>query len=794
MITKRRKIHQLALLTVVAWSVVVGGSLYWNSSEVNKEALGLAMNTARATFLKDQAFRFWASKKGGVYVPPSADTPPSPYLAHIPDRDIVSTDGKRLTLMNPAYMLRQMMDEYTELYGIRGRLVGIKTLNPKNKADPWEEQAIHAFEKGTQEVSEFTQINGKPYVRLIRPMVMTPDCMKCHAQLGYKVGDIRGGVGVSVPLETYTGPARKHIQLLTATHGGIWILGLITIGIFTQRSKSRMKEREDYLATLRAANENLESRVSERTSLLAQAKDAADQANQAKSELLLRMQTILDNAVDGIVTIDDHGIIEAFNPAAEQIFGYPAAEVIGHNISMLMPEPHRGNHDSYLARYRTTDIPNIIGTGREVEGMRKGGTTFPMEIAVSEMVLDGSRHFTGIVRDITQRKHTEADLLRAKEEAERANKAKSEFLSRMSHELRTPMNAILGFAQLLESDLTTPLTPYQAESVHEILHGGYHLLELINEVLDLARIESGRIDLSLEPVEPEPLIRECLALIQPLAKQRNINLTFTPAGGAFVQADRMRLRQVLLNLLSNSVKYNREGGSVHITCQAANDNHLRIAVQDTGQGIKADFLPRLFQPFERMESTYNNIEGTGIGLALAKKLTEAMGGAIGVESIFGEGSTFWVEFPRVEGVSDLSGSAAEITAIPTNNSPEHTLLYIEDNPANLRLVQKLISTRTQLMLLDAPSAELGLELAKTHRPDLILLDINLPGMNGFDALHHLQSNPATRHIPVIAITANAMERDIKHGLDAGFTDYLTKPLDISKFLTLLDKWLKQPEK
>lgn len=793
MIIKRRKIYHLAGLAVAIWSAVVGGSLYWNANEVNKEALALAMNTARATFLKDQAFRFWASKKGGVYVPPSADTPPNPYMAHIPERDVVTTGGKQLTLMNPAYMLRQMMDEYNELYGVRGRIVGIKTLNPNNKADPWEEQAIHAFERGAEEVSEFTQLNGKPYVRLIRPMIMTPDCLKCHAQLGYKVGDIRGGVSVSVPLDSYTAPAKHHVQLLTATHGGIWVLGLIAIGAFTLRSKTRMEERESYLATLKAANENLESRVNERTALLAQAKETADQANQAKSELLLRMQTILENVVDGIITIDEHGTIESFNPAAERIFGHRAAEVIGHNIKMLMPEPHRGNHDGYLARYKATHIPHIIGSGRELEGLRKDGSTFPLDLAVSEMMLDGTCHFTGIARDITQRKHTEADLVRAKEEAERANKAKSEFLSRMSHELRTPMNAILGFSQLLESDPQAPLTPHQAESVHEILHGGHHLLELINEVLDLARIESGRIDLSLEPVEPEPLIRECMALIQPLANQRHITLALDPTEGSFIQADRMRLRQILLNLLSNSVKYNREGGSVHIACHTANDDHIRITVQDTGNGITSGALPRLFQPFERMEPAYNNIEGTGIGLALAKKLAEAMGGTIGVESIVGEGSTFWVEFPRAEGETTLPATATETTATPAVSSPEYILLYIEDNPANLRLVQKIISTRTQLMLLDAPSAELGLEIAKAHRPDLILLDINLPGMDGFEALRHLQNNPATRDIPVIAITANAMERDIKHGLDAGFTDYLTKPLDIPRFLALLDKWLKQQE-
>ena len=408
----------------------------------------------------------------------------------------------------------------------------------------------------------------------------------------------------------------------------------------------------------------------------------------------------------------------------------------------------------------------------------------------------------GVVQDITKRKTAEQELIIAREEAETANRAKSQFMSSMSHELRTPMNAIMGFGQLLKMDAV--LNESQQENVNEIIKAGGHLLELINEVLDLSRIESGRIDFSIETVEVGEVVSEALQLIMPLAQKRDITIRILQEGSEIsfeqlllqyygIRADRTRLRQVLLNLLSNAVKYNTDNGMITIACDHQSNDILRISVTDTGKGISADKQKQLFQAFNRLGAEQTDIEGTGIGLVITKNIIELMGGSIGVESQENKGSTFWIELPGEELLPEQKNNKMNerttiITTAENKQNNESTVLYIEDNPANLRLVTQLLGRIENLHMWTAHEPLLGLELAAEYKPDLILLDINLPGMDGFGVLKQLRQHDATRHTPVIAISANAMEKDVEKGLRAGFDDYITKPIDVAVLLqTVKDK-------
>ena len=398
----------------------------------------------------------------------------------------------------------------------------------------------------------------------------------------------------------------------------------------------------------------------------------------------------------------------------------------------------------------------------------------------------------GIHSDIDQRKRIEAELVSAREEADRANQAKSEFLSSMSHELRTPMNAILGFSQLLAYDET--LSDDHQDNINEILKAGEHLLTLINEVLDLAKVESGKIELSLEPVALLEVAEECLSLVSSLAETRNITLRDDLGAGLTVKADRTRLKQVLLNLLSNAIKYNRKGGRVTLNASSQSSDRLRIEVTDTGQGIDLARQAELFQPFHRLDAETSGIEGTGIGLTITRRITELMGGSVGVDSEPGVGSTFWIELPceamAASGDGRYAGEAdTEDALAKASETGQKTVLYIEDNPANLKLVSLIMGHVPGVHLLTAHTPSLGIELAMARQPDLILLDINLPGMDGYKVLDIFKADRRLQRTPVIAITANAMPRDIERGIAAGFHAYLTKPLNVEALLTTVQSCL-----
>jgi PAS domain S-box-containing protein len=521
-------------------------------------------------------------------------------------------------------------------------------------------------------------------------------------------------------------------------------------------------------------------------------KQVEEQLRWTEESFRLMVESVTDCA---IVMLDPEGRVVSWNGGAQRIKGYSAEEIVGQHFSRfyLREDVDRGTPQQAL------DV--VTAKGRfEDEGwrVRKDGSTFWANVVFTAIrdPAGNLRGFAKLTRDLTERRKVEAELTNAKSAAEKANLAKSDFLSSMSHELRTPLNAILGFAQLMESDSPLP-TPSQKESIAQIMQAGWYLMELINEILDLAMIESGRLSWSLEPVSLIEVMLECQTMIEPQAQKRGIRVTFPSVDSpCFIKADRTRVKQVLINLLSNAIKYNTAGGSVAVDCSASAPQRMRVSVKDTGAGLSPEKLAQLFQPFNRLGQEASAEEGTGIGLVVTKRLVELMGGAIGVTSTVGEGSVFWIELvvaaaPRLA-VDEAEEAAPARPPVPNGAAPR-TLLYVEDNPANLQLVVQIIARRPDIRLLSARTGTLGIELARTSQPDVILMDINLPGMSGMKAMQVLRADSATAHIPVVALSANAIPRDIERGLEAGFFRYLTKPIKVNEFMDTLDVALKFAE-
>jgi PAS domain S-box-containing protein len=525
------------------------------------------------------------------------------------------------------------------------------------------------------------------------------------------------------------------------------------------------------------------------------------EADQKKLDQRLRDQqfytrSLIESNIDALMTTDPLGIITDVNKQMEALTGCTRDELIGAPSKNYFTDPERAEAaiKLVLSEKKVTDyeLTARARDGKKTE-VSYNATTF----------YDRDRTLQGVLavaRDVTERKRNEqalqetnVELESAKSAAEQANLAKSDFLSSMSHELRSPLNAILGFAQLIISD-SPPPTPSQTASIDQILQAGWHLLKLINEILDLSVIESGKVSLSTEAVSLAEVMSECQAMMEPQAQQLGINMTFPRFDNPFfVSADRTRLKQIVINLLSNAIKYNKEQGTVVVDCATSAPGLTRISVKDSGAGLSPEKLAQLFQPFNRLGQEAGGVAGTGIGLVVTKRLAELMGGVLGVESIAGAGSVFWCELISCAAPQLVveSGEAAALD-VPTvaTGARRLTLLYVEDNLANMKLVEQLIARRPDLRLLTAVNGTLGIEVARTSQPTMILMDINLPGISGVEALKVLRGDPATAHIPVVALSANAMPRDIEKGLQAGFFRYLTKPIKINEFMHTLDAALE----
>ncbi len=553
------------------------------------------------------------------------------------------------------------------------------------------------------------------------------------------------------------------------------------------------------------------------TSVRKQAEEALVQAGALQS-------AIFNSANFSSIATDAKGVIQIFNVGAEKMLGYLAADVMNKVTPAELSDPEEviARAEALSLELSTPIAPGfdalVFKASRGIEDIyeltliRKDGGRFPAVVSVTAL-RDDDRGIIGyllIGTDNTARKRIEAERARLDQAlkdkntelegailiADKANQAKSEFLSSMSHELRSPLNAILGFAQLMDSS-SPPPSAGQKGSIDRILHAGWYLLELINEILDLAVIESGRLSLSQESVSLEEILYDCRSIIEPQGQARDIQFSFpTFSVPSFVQADRVRLKQVLINLLSNAIKYNRPGGTVKVTCATIRPGRTRLSIRDTGFGISTEKQRQLFQPFNRLGQEHGAEEGTGIGLVMSKLLVELMGGKIGLCSTVGAGSTFWFDLDETVApvlVMVPSEPLVAPQAPPAKIKQSRTVLCVEDNPANLDLIQQLIGRRPELAMLSAVDATLGIALAQKQQPDVILMDINLPGLNGIQALKILREDALTAHIPVVAVSANAMPLDVTKGLELGFFRYITKPINVQAFMDALDEALTEAE-
>lgn len=529
----------------------------------------------------------------------------------------------------------------------------------------------------------------------------------------------------------------------------------------------------------------------------------ASRAQQALLKTQALGSAILNSASFSIIATDEKGVIQLFNVGAERMLGYKAEEVVNRISPSDIHDPAEVTARAHAlsVEFSTPISPGFgalafkasrgIEDSYELTYICKKGGRFPAIVSITALRDDYGAiiGYLLIGADNSVRKQVEVELIKAKAAAEKANLAKSDFLSSMSHELRSPLNAILGFAQLMESD-ATPLTRTQKDSTGHILQAGWYLLDLINEILDLALIESGKMLLSQEPMALDEVLLDCQSMIEPQAQGQGITMEFCRfAQPCYINADRTRVKQVLINLLSNAIKYNRPGGRVSVACDLSSPDRVRLSVSDTGLGLAPEKLAQLFQPFNRLGQESSGKQGTGIGLVMTKRLVELMGGFIGVESTVGQGSTFSVDWLRaVEPQLAASADPPSVQEMqPLVRDPaQRTLLYVEDNPANLRLVEHLVARRPGLHLLSASDATRGIRLAREHLPEVILMDINLPGISGIKALRILREDPLTQHIPIVAVSANAMPHDIRKGLEAGFFRYLTKPIKVDEFMSVLD--------
>ncbi len=592
-------------ITALIWTIIIGTSLAWNIIREKQENFEVARNEARTVFEKDLIYYRWASEHNGVYVPINPQTPPNPYLAQVPDNKGFTSSGIPLTLVNPEYMIRQVYEMHASSYGALGHITSLDPIRPQNAADPWETKALEAFEQGATEVISIEEIDGRPYLRMMRPLITEAGCLKCHAAQGYKLGDIRGGISVAIPMTLLYSIFKRDILMFSLAHGVIWALGIMGIFAGSYRLRQSMKQQE-----------------------MAEA----------------RTRAIIDNMLDGLLTLDEDGRIESLNVAASRIFGYEPSELIGENISTLVRLPQQEEDPSPLLEQLRRAIEEAGGSPVEVKGVRKHGTPFPLEISVSQMRLGETVVLIAMVRDISQEKIRKAEALRAGQLA-----AIGELAAGVAHEINNPINGIINYTQLLLDDAESGGDREHLDILKRIIKESERISVIVRNLLAFAR---QREDVE-EEIQIKDVIEDGLALIRYQLQKDGIHLLVdVPSDLPPIRGNPQQLQQVFLNLLSNAryalnERYPTQNPDKRLeirsfTVSRHGKEYVRTTVTDFGSGITSEDLAQIFDP---LFTTKPPGKGTGLGLSISQGIVKDHHGYLNVESVPGEQTTVILDLP-----------------------------------------------------------------------------------------------------------------------------------------------------